>query len=206
MKTATKYIVVLIFMFSISSCRETRLGKDGEWTQNTAAKWVEHNSWRKGMMYTLHPSTNLVEFARQYNKNPALWNAAFAFLNNKRLDTLAVGRHEIAGEMLFASVTEGPSKDLDKATWESHRKYIDLQYVVKGKERIGVGPSQGALITKQYDETKDVMNYSITEGLYYVAEPEIFFLFFPSDAHRPNIKVEGFDTVKKLVLKIRVQD
>jgi biofilm protein TabA len=205
MRSATKYLLLFILLFTIS-CRETRLGKNGEWTPKTAEIWVDHNSWRKGMMLTLHPSTNKVEFARQYNKNPALWNAAFAYMKNKRLDTLATGRHEIAGEMLFASVTDGPSKELDKATWESHKKYIDLQYVIRGKERIGVAPASGALITKQYDENKDVMNYEVTDGLYYMAEPEIFFLFFPSDAHRPNIKVEGFDVVKKIVLKIRVQD
>jgi YhcH/YjgK/YiaL family protein len=205
MKTAGKYFLLIIIISTVS-CRERRLPQNGDWTLNTASKWVEHNSWRKGMMLTLHPSTNLVEFARQYNKNPALWNAAFAYMKNNKLDTLSVGKHEIAGEMLFASVTDGPSKELEKANWESHKKYIDLQYVIRGKERIGVAPAAGALVTKQYDEAKDVMNYSISEGLYYVAEPEMFFLFFPSDAHRPNIKVEGFDTVKKIVLKIRVQD
>jgi biofilm protein TabA len=206
MKTAFKYSLLFVFILSVSSCREARLGKNGEWTQKTAEIWVQHNSWRKGMMLTLHPSTNVVEFARQYNKNPALWNAAFAYMKNNRLDTLPVGKHEIAGEMLFASVTEGPSKELEKANWESHKKYIDLQYVIRGKEKIGVAPTTGAAITKAYDEPKDVMNYSIPEALYYVAEPEMFFLFFPSDAHRPNVKVDGFDVVKKVVLKIRVQD
>jgi biofilm protein TabA len=206
MKTAFKYSLLFVFILSVSSCREARLGKNGEWTQKTAEIWVQHNSWRKGMMLTLHPSTNVVEFARQYNKNPALWNAAFAYMKNNRLDTLPVGKHEIAGEMLFASVTEGPSKELEKANWESHKKYIDLQYVIRGKEKIGVAPTTGATITKAYDKPKDVMNYSIPEALYYVAEPEMFFLFFPSDAHRPNVKVDGFDVVKKVVLKIRVQD
>jgi beta-galactosidase beta subunit len=34
--------------------------------------------------------------------------------------------------------------------------------------------------------------------------PGTFFLFFPTDAHRPGIKVEGNDVVKKLVIKIHL--
>ena len=57
-------------------------------------------------------------------------------------------------------------------------------------------------MTKPYDETKDVANYT-AEGTTYQAEPGTFYLFFAEDVHRPNIKVEGFDVVKKLVVKIK---
>jgi biofilm protein TabA len=85
---------------------------------------------------------------------------------------------------------------LDKAGWESHKKYIDLQYVIRGKEQIAVSPIDKATVTKPYDETKDVANYT-AEGTFYTAEPGTFFLFFPQDVHRPNIKVAGYDMVKK---------
>jgi biofilm protein TabA len=45
-----------------------------------------------------------------------------------------------------------------------------------------------------------VANYE-TEGTFYVADPAKFFLFFPQDVHRPNIKVEEGD-VRKVVVKI----
>jgi YhcH/YjgK/YiaL family protein len=41
-------------------------------------------------------------------------------------------------------------------------------------------------------------------GKFYTAKPGTFFLFFPQDVHRPNIKVKGYDLVKKLVIKIRM--
>jgi len=65
-----------------------------------------------------------------------------------------------------------------------------------------VSPLAEATVTKPYDETKDGANYNAT-GKYFIASPKEFFLFFPNDVHRPNIKVEGFDTVKKLVIKIK---
>jgi biofilm protein TabA len=60
-----------------------------------------------------------------------------------------------------------------------------------------------ATVTKPYDEAKDGAAYT-AEGTSYFAEPGTFYLFFPQDVHRPNIKVNGFDTVKKLVIKIKV--
>ncbi|OOQ56671.1 hypothetical protein BC343_18995 [Mucilaginibacter pedocola] len=168
-----------------------------------AQQWMAGGSWKNGLKLNLHPSTNATEFQAQYQKNKALWDKVFVFLKNTNLDTLSIGKHTLDGDNAYVSVTEAPSKELDKAGWESHKKYIDLQYVIRGKEQIGVAPADKATVTKPYDESKDVANYT-AEGTYYTAEPGTFFLFFPQDAHRPNIKVPGFDVVKKLVVKIKV--
>ncbi len=39
-----------------------------------------------------------------------------------------------------------------------------------------------------------------------LAEPGTFFIFTPEDAHRPGIKVDGFDTLKKVVIKVRAKE
>lgn len=169
----------------------------------TAQKWLKSKEWNSQIKLDVHSSVNPVEFYKQYHANPALWDKVFQFLKNQNLDTLAAGKYPIDGDNAYASITEAPSKELDKAGWESHRKYIDLQYVIKGKEQIGVVPLSKATVTKPYDETKDGANYT-AEGTYYTAQPGTFFLFFPEDVHRPNIKVAGYDTVKKLVIKVRV--
>ncbi|MEO6849988.1 MAG: YhcH/YjgK/YiaL family protein [Mucilaginibacter sp.] len=172
------------------------------WTSKTARKWVKSRVWSNGLSLKLHPSADNIEFAEQYDKNKAYWDEAFKFLNDKKADSLAPGKYPIDGDNVYAIITEGPSKDFDKSAWESHRNYIDLQYVVKGKEKIGVVPIASATVIKPYDEAKDLANYS-GEGKYYLASPDEFFLFFPGDAHRPGIKVEGYEVVKKLVIKIR---
>ncbi|MEO7490410.1 MAG: YhcH/YjgK/YiaL family protein, partial [Ferruginibacter sp.] len=94
-----------------------------------------------------------------------------------------------------------PSKKMEDAKWESHKKYIDLQYIIKGKEIIGVADASKATVTKPY--TPDAMNY-IADGTYYTTDSGTFFLFFPNDAHRPVIKADGYDVVKKIVIKILV--
>jgi biofilm protein TabA len=195
--------LLLILCFSVVSNFVFAQQQDTNWTAKKANKWFKKNEWSAGTGLKAHPSTNKVEMARQYQKNKAAWDKAFAFISEHKLEDLAPGKYPIDDDNVYATITEAPSKEFDKSMWESHRKYIDLQYVIKGQEKIGVAPVAKATVTKPYDESKDSQNYS-TEGKYYIAKPGTYFLFFPQDAHRPNIKVEGYDVVKKLVIKIRV--
>jgi YhcH/YjgK/YiaL family protein len=196
-----KLLAFVIFLIVGSAA----LAQDTAWTEKSASKWVKSKEWKNGLKLKVHSSVNAVVFARQYHKNKAVWDKAFAFLRDSDLAALKPGRHEIDGANVYATVTEAPSKEFDKSAWESHRKYIDLQYVIKGKEKIGVADVTKATVIKPYDDAKDIANYT-ADGKFYVAEPGTFFLFFPGDAHRPNIKVDGYDVVKKIVIKIKVVD
>jgi biofilm protein TabA len=88
----------------------------------------------------------------------------------------------------------------------SHSKhktiYTDLHLVIKGEEKIGIAPISNLVVTMPYDASKDLVNYS-GEGKFYTAVPGTFFLFFPGEAHRPNITANGNKPDKKLVIKIR---
>lgn len=173
------------------------------WNIKKATKWVQQNKWKDGLKLNLDPSTDKIAFATQYHKNKQVWDKAVAFLRTHNLDSLPAGKYSIDGDKVFATVTVSPNKEFDHTNWESHRKYIDLQCVISGKEKIGVAALSSATVTKPYDESKDGANYT-AEGKYYIAQPGTFFLFFPTDVHRPNIKVDGYDSVKKIVIKIDV--
>jgi biofilm protein TabA len=170
-------------------------------SKRTISKWVDKKEWANGLKLDLHSSVNKDSFYYEYHRNKKLWDAAFAFLRDQDLDEIKPGKYPISGEEVFATVTEAPSKKMEDVKWESHKKYIDLQYIIKGKEIIGVADASKATITKPY--TVDVINYD-ADGKYYTTEPGKFFLFFPNDAHRPTIKVDGYDVVKKIVIKIQV--
>jgi biofilm protein TabA len=172
-------------------------------SQKTAENWLKSGKWKDGLKLAVYPSVNAAEFYKQYYNNKAVWDKVILFLKQTNLDTLSPGKHPIDGDNAYASVTEAASKELNKAGWESHKKYIDLQYVIKGKERIDVIDINKATVTNPYNEDKDAANYT-AEGTSYIAEPGTFFLFFPQDVHRPNIKVAGYDVVKKMVIKIKV--
>jgi biofilm protein TabA len=158
-----------------------------------------------GRKLNIFPGLNKAEFVKQYQRNKVYWDKAVAFLNTTKLDTLSVGKHVIDGENIFVTVSEGPTKEYDKTNWESHRNYLDIHLLLVGKERIGMMDTTSATITNSYDATKDVVTYEPgSKGNYYVADTNTLLIFFPQDAHRPSIHVDGFDKVKKLVFKIKV--
>ena len=172
-----------------------------EWTKHKAKKWFKKKEWLGGLQLQPHKSVNALEFARQYQLHKIYWDKAFAFLKEHDLQTLATGRHPIDGDNVYATVTETPTKNFDSTRWESHQKYIDLQYVIRGDEKIGVSPITKLSVTKTYDAARDVANYS-GDGKFYTAVPGSFFLFFPSDGHRPSISTGGNKANKKIVIKI----
>ncbi len=63
--------------------------------------------------------------------------AALKFLLENELTALPVGRLELDGDNLYALVREYTTKPAEQGVWEAHRKYIDIQYMVSGSERMG---------------------------------------------------------------------
>lgn len=195
---------ILLFSLIILSSFAQCTAQNGM-SKADADKWFDKKAWLGGATLTPSEGINKEEFARQYHINKKYWDEAFAFLKGRDLKTIAVGKYPIDSNNVFATVTEDPSKDFDKTNWESHRKYVDLQCVISGEEKMGKYPVAKATVTKPYDETKDVANYS-AEGNFYIVPAGTFIIFFPLDAHRPNITPGGNKVVKKIVIKIRAAD
>ena len=63
------------------------------------------------------------------------------FLAETDLADLAQGRHELDGQQLYALVSDYAPKPPGEGRWEAHRRYLDLQFVVSGVERMGVAPT-----------------------------------------------------------------
>lgn len=196
--------IAVFFVFAFN-CQLTiaQTHTEIKWTEKAAKKWFKGTAWTNGLQLQPHKSTDKIEFAKQYNLNKVTWEKAFAFLRDNNLIDLTPGKHPVDGENSFANIQEAATRDIEKAGWESHRKYIDLQYVIRGKEKFGVIDISKATVKNLYDEKKEYANYTAKDGKYYVGEQGTFFLFFPHDVHSALIKVDGYDTIKKIVIKIR---
>lgn len=123
-------------------------------------------------------SVDKLESAKQDTANQAAWDEAFVYFRGTNLDQLTPGKYPVDGENVFAAMTDNPTKEFDKTNWESHRKYIDMQYVVQGAEKIRVVPMDKAIGIKPYDEARDVANYSADDKLY-EAKPGTLYIFSP---------------------------
>ena len=176
----------VLFLWLVTACATTKTTT--EWTLPRAEKWVKSGTWKNGLKLDVFADVNALEFARQYHANPAIWDKAFAYLKEHDLAALPNGKINLDGDNLTVAVTEGSTRELDKTQWESHQKYIDLQYIARGKEKMGLNKLAQLVVTQPYNPAKDVANYT-GDGNYYTAEPGTFYLFFPPDAHRPPLRL-----------------
>lgn len=189
-----KLIPAILLILSISSCSVSK----------KASNWFTKEEISKDLKPKVFAEVNQEEFKKQYYANKTTWDKAFNFMKNQDLVNLAPGKYPIDGEEVFATITEIVDKPFEDTKWESHQKYIDLQYVISGQEKMGKAAVAGAKVINPFMPPKDVANYEISDGKLYLATSKEYFLFFPSDAHRPNIKVNE-EKVKKLVIKISVK-
>jgi YhcH/YjgK/YiaL family protein len=189
---------IFILLISISTQAQT----DTVWNSKNSDIWFNGYTWLNGLKLKPHKSVNRQEFAKQYHYNKERWDKAFAFMKETDLSSLKPGRYPIDGENVFATVSEGMTKDTSQTKWEAHRLYQDIHYVISGKELIGITPVTSAVVIIPYDTAKDIGFYA-AKGKYYKSDKKAFFIVFPGQAHRPGIKVNESSKEKKIVIKVR---
>ena len=130
---------------------------------------------------------------------------AFTFLEQVRPD-IAIGRHEIAGDDVFALVQRYQTRPVEGMQLEAHRRYIDVQYLVAGREAIHWAPL-GALAQaiQEYDPVKDAGLYALSAAAVPVPlRVGQFMVLFPDDAHAPCCRLDAPSEVVKVVVKVAV--
>lgn len=128
---------------------------------------------------------------------------AFEYLQQTDFGKVEKGKYEI-GEDIFAIVNEYDTVDTADELMESHRKYIDVQYIVKGAELVGHDFLQDKVPSKVYDEAADFMLFAEKPAFFSRLDQGNFAVFFPSDLHMPNIRIDTPMQVKKVVIKIGI--
>lgn len=130
---------------------------------------------------------------------------AIEVLMNEDFSSKDAGKHIVDGDNVFYIVMKPQTKPLDQCFFESHEKYIDIQYVFNGQEYIGYAPTSDLAITEKYDAEKDAALYSIPKQYTnLLLSNGIFGFFFPKDGHMPLCCVKEPATVEKVVIKVKV--
>jgi biofilm protein TabA len=200
-----KNYLLVVLLLSFSTINLFAQSATVAWTENKVSEWFEKKEYLNGLSATPHASIDKAQFAKQYHLNKELWDKAFVYLKETNLQALANGRHVIDGDNIYAIVTEAPTKDYDKTAFEAHRKYIDLQYVITGEENMGKAPLGSVTVSRAFNDNADI-GYYTGEGQILTVPQNTFMLFFPTDAHRPNITPGGNKSVKKIVIKIKLAE
>lgn len=127
---------------------------------------------------------------------------AFDFIARTDLAALPDGTHPIDGEDMFLIVARYSTKPFEASRWEAHRRYIDIQCVVTGTERVGVA-NIADFVQDPYEEARDVI-WMDGDGDLLTFREGTFMIFWPQDAHKPGVMLEAPEPVVKAVVKIAV--
>lgn len=134
--------------------------------------------------------------------SPAL-GTALGFLRETDLHSLPEGRIELDGDRVFATVSAYRTRPVAQGRWEAHRRYGDVQAMIAGTERMGVAALSAMREIVLYDAAKDVA-FLEGQGDFVTVGEGAFAVFFPQDAHMPQICAEAPAMVRKIVIKFAV--
>ena len=128
--------------------------------------------------------------------------SALNFLKTTDLEKTGEGRHDINGDAVYALLMDYRTKPASEGVWEAHRRYIDVQYVVSGVERMGYAHLD-ALVAGPYNQEKDYL-FLKGSGDFVLMPAGTFIILWPQDAHIPGTNVDQPLPVRKVVIKVQL--
>ncbi len=127
---------------------------------------------------------------------------AFEWIKSQNLEMLEIGKYEIDGKELHASVSKKDGYTRDTAKFEAHNNWIDIQVCPVGKEQQGwTARERVTSPIGEYDVEKDVTFFSDKPETYFTLQAGQFVIYWPEDVHAPQI---GEGPIKKLVVKVKL--
>lgn len=118
---------------------------------------------------------------------------------------IPLGSYSI-NERLTANVMEYSTVEDFKLGYEAHLKHIDIQYVLKGHERIKWSPIEGMIVKTPYNDITDATFYKDPSpyGGEIIIVNGNFSIMFPQDGHACQYFVGQPELIKKVVIKVLV--
>ena len=125
------------------------------------------------------------------------------YLKNATPD-LACGVHEISTKVK-AIVSEYETKLINENGYEGHKKFIDIQYLLEGREKNCCLPVEKLKETKAYNEEKDAAFYEAEIPAQELMLGDGYFaIYWPQDGHMPCLCAIRIEAVKKVVVKVEM--
>ncbi|MEX9254083.1 YhcH/YjgK/YiaL family protein [Pseudenterobacter timonensis] len=139
---------------------------------------------------------------------PGAIEKALAFLRNTDFTALEPGVVEIEGRQIYAQILDLQTKAVAENRPEVHRRYLDIQFLASGEEKIGIAIDTGNnQISESLLEQRDIIFYHDSENESFIEMiPGSYAIFFPQDVHRPACIKEKATAIRKIVVKVAVSE
>ncbi len=125
---------------------------------------------------------------------------ALDYLSRTEFSGMPPGTYEIDGRNLYAVVQRYSTKLPDQGKWEVHRRYLDVQYVASGAERIGYAAGSRTE-PGPYDEERDYEERN-GDGDFLTLRAGELMVLWPGEVHMPGVAVDQPSNVIKAVVKV----
>ena len=140
--------------------------------------------------------------ASLYDTVHPLFKAAFAWISGNASPEIQDGRFELNGNKLVAITQHYSTHPFDSKKFETHQKYIDIQYMVSGSEKIYLGDPNGMTVAIPHNETKDIAFFE-GRGHSVTLNAGDFLIIWPHEAHAPGSDpATSAVPVHKIVMKV----
>ena len=98
-------------------------------------------------------------------KYPLALRIALDYLRTKDFTSMECGTYPIRGKDIYALLQQITTLPVEEKRPESHAKYVDVQYVVTGKEKMGFVPDAKQYPVVNSKEETDIYFYGEVENL-----------------------------------------
>ncbi len=144
---------------------------------------------------------SLEHLGRYKGLSPNL-DTAIDYLQTHDISTLPNGRTEVDGDNVFINMMDATLHSDHGYHPEYHKTYADLQIDITGGEGWGYtnkpGPEIGDFTGDcGFQDSASVVTGALGEGR--------FVLFFPTELHKPGLVQHGCVSVRKAVVKIKME-
>lgn len=146
--------------------------------------------------------TNAEDYCEQYPDMKMIKDFVDEFNKNDKPD----GTYELDGRRVFAMIQSYKTKpQTPEMMFEAHKKYIDIQYIVTGMEKIRwASLDKVNLVKEEYSKGNDIAFYEGDAQFDFTLTKGTFLFLTPSDAHLPGLSAEKDVFVRKIVFKLQV--
>lgn len=104
-----------------------------------------------------------------------------------------------------AIVSEYMTKEDNENGYEAHHQFIDIQFPIRGREKVSCLPIDVLQEIKPYNESIDAAFYLATgRPIDMVIGNGYFAIFYPQDGHMPQLCSGKQEVIKKITLKVEI--
>lgn len=128
---------------------------------------------------------------------------ALDFLETTDLESLPLGRTEIAGDKVFVNVMEANAIDEAEAKFEIHKRYMDIQIDIIGRERLLIGLEETEEVDP-YNPATDFGTVACRDSVSCTLGKDRFIICMQEEPHMPSIETGEDRYLKKCVVKVAV--